>query len=269
VALTSTNPCRMRQGDPAIDIHLGPIATGIGPGMRDVLTRSRLRRHDDQEASSRPIDSCLLPRASRSPRRNGPRCCCGRTNASRVVEAGAPLSRIRASRRREVAGRKSVRAGAAECWQVVFVEELGGQSVAAGGVEPGVELPVPCALIAGLQGGARGRTCRVEAGGADATVAGAAALAAVGARVTGSLEEAAELLPVDRSMEPHRDSGWRPPSTSAGGRSSWRLWDCRCRQKALLMNSSVGLGFGKVVGLPGFARVNSGRKTLPWASSPW
>ena len=42
----------------------------------------------------------------------------------------------------------------------------------------------------------------VEAGGADATVAGAAALAAVGAGVLGSLEEAAELLPVDRRVEP-------------------------------------------------------------------
>src|SRR5439155_7977212 len=38
----------------------------------------------------------------------------------------------------------------------------------------------------------------VEAGGADATVAGAAALAAVGSGVIGSLEEAAERLPVDR-----------------------------------------------------------------------
>ena len=42
----------------------------------------------------------------------------------------------------------------------------------------------------------------VEAGGADATVAGAAALAAVGAGVIGSLAEAAELLPVDRRVEP-------------------------------------------------------------------
>jgi glycerol kinase len=49
----------------------------------------------------------------------------------------------------------------------------------------------------------------VEAGGADATVAGAAALAAVGAGVLGSLAEAAELLPVDRRVEPRRDEGWR------------------------------------------------------------
>jgi glycerol kinase len=49
----------------------------------------------------------------------------------------------------------------------------------------------------------------VEAGGADATVAGAAALAAVGAGVLGSLEEAAELLPVDRRVEPRRDESWR------------------------------------------------------------
>ena len=39
----------------------------------------------------------------------------------------------------------------------------------------------------------------VEAAGADATVLGAAVLAAVGAGTIGSLAEAAELLPVDRS----------------------------------------------------------------------
>jgi glycerol kinase len=49
----------------------------------------------------------------------------------------------------------------------------------------------------------------VEAGGADATVAGAAALAAVGAGVIRSLAEAAELLPVDRRVEPRRDGAWR------------------------------------------------------------
>ena len=49
----------------------------------------------------------------------------------------------------------------------------------------------------------------VEAGGADATVAGAAALAAVGAGMIASLEEAAELLPVDRRVEPARDDAWR------------------------------------------------------------
>jgi glycerol kinase len=49
----------------------------------------------------------------------------------------------------------------------------------------------------------------VEAGGADATVAGAAALAAVGAGVLGSLAEAAELLPVDRRVEPQRGEAWR------------------------------------------------------------
>jgi glycerol kinase len=49
----------------------------------------------------------------------------------------------------------------------------------------------------------------VEAGGADATVAGAAALAAVGAGVLSSLDEAAELLPVDRRVEPRRDGAWR------------------------------------------------------------
>jgi glycerol kinase len=49
----------------------------------------------------------------------------------------------------------------------------------------------------------------VEAAGADATVLGAAVLAAVGSGTIGSLEEAAELLPVDRTVEPRRDDGWR------------------------------------------------------------
>jgi glycerol kinase len=59
----------------------------------------------------------------------------------------------------------------------------------------------------------------VEAGGADATVAGAAALAAVGAGVLESLLEAAELLPVDRRVDPGRDDDWR-----AGEHESWRAF---------------------------------------------
>jgi glycerol kinase len=62
-------------------------------------------------------------------------------------------------------------------------------------------------LMLALQADAIGAP--VEAGGADATVAGAAALAAVGAGVLGSLAEAAELLPVDRRVEPRRDTTWR------------------------------------------------------------
>lgn len=49
----------------------------------------------------------------------------------------------------------------------------------------------------------------VEAAGADATVLGAAALGGVGAGVFSSLEEAADLMPVDRRVEPMRDDGWR------------------------------------------------------------
>ena len=49
----------------------------------------------------------------------------------------------------------------------------------------------------------------VEAAGADATVLGAAVLAAVGSGTIGSLADAAELLPVDRRVEPARDSTWR------------------------------------------------------------
>ena len=40
-------------------------------------------------------------------------------------------------------------------------------------------------------------------------------------------------------------------------------------QKALLMNSSVGLGLGKAVSLPGLASVKKGRNTAPCESRPW
>ena len=49
----------------------------------------------------------------------------------------------------------------------------------------------------------------VEAAGADATVLGAAALAAVGAGVIGSLTDLPEMLPADRSVDPQQDEGWR------------------------------------------------------------
>ncbi len=49
----------------------------------------------------------------------------------------------------------------------------------------------------------------IEAAATDATVLGSAALAAVGSGVLGSLAEAAELLPVDRTVEPSRDEAWR------------------------------------------------------------
>lgn len=62
-------------------------------------------------------------------------------------------------------------------------------------------------LLLQLQADAIG--ARVDAAGADATVLGAAALAAVGSGVIGSLPEAAELLPADRSVEPERDDQWR------------------------------------------------------------
>lgn len=62
-------------------------------------------------------------------------------------------------------------------------------------------------LLLQLQADASG--VPVEAAGADATVLGAAALAAVGSGTIGSLAEAAELLPVDRRVEPARDAAWR------------------------------------------------------------
>jgi glycerol kinase len=59
----------------------------------------------------------------------------------------------------------------------------------------------------------------VEAAGADATVLGAAVLAAVGSGTIGSLAEAAELLPIDRTVEPRRDGAWR-----AGEHERWRAF---------------------------------------------
>jgi glycerol kinase len=49
----------------------------------------------------------------------------------------------------------------------------------------------------------------VEAAGADATVLGAAALAAVGAGVIDSMADLPEMLPADRRVEPERDDDWR------------------------------------------------------------
>ena len=62
-------------------------------------------------------------------------------------------------------------------------------------------------LMLALQADAIGAP--VEAAGADATVLGAAALAGVGAGVFADLERAAELMPVDRRVEPRRDDAWR------------------------------------------------------------
>jgi glycerol kinase len=59
----------------------------------------------------------------------------------------------------------------------------------------------------------------VEAAGVDATVLGAAVLAAVGSGMIGSLAEAAELLPVDRTVEPQRDDAWR-----AAEHERWRAF---------------------------------------------
>jgi glycerol kinase len=59
----------------------------------------------------------------------------------------------------------------------------------------------------------------VEAAGADATVLGAAALAAVGSGAIGSLAEAAELTPVEQRVEPRRDDAWRTEE-----HERWRLF---------------------------------------------
>jgi len=69
----------------------------------------------------------------------------------------------------------------------------------------------------------------------------------------------------------HRDLGTAPALR-------WSAWAARrgakaapradVRQNALLVNSSVGLGFGNTVSEPGLASVNSVRKALPCESRP-
>jgi glycerol kinase len=49
----------------------------------------------------------------------------------------------------------------------------------------------------------------VEAAGADATVLGSAALAALGSGVIDSLDQLTDLLPADRRVEPQQDDSWR------------------------------------------------------------
>ncbi len=77
-------------------------------------------------------------------------------------------------------------------------------------------------LLLQLQADASGVV--VEAAGADATVLGAAVLAAVGSGVIGSLEEAAELLPVDRRVEP-------PPGRSLAQHGTRTLAAVRARRR--------------------------------------
>jgi glycerol kinase len=52
----------------------------------------------------------------------------------------------------------------------------------------------------------------VQRGAVDATVAGAAALAAVGAGIWGSTLEIAERIPIGERTEPQRDDAWRERS---------------------------------------------------------
>ncbi len=58
-----------------------------------------------------------------------------------------------------------------------------------------------------LQADAAGVT--VQKGSVDATAAGAAALAAVGAGVWGSTTEIAERIPIGEQVKPTRDDAWR------------------------------------------------------------
>jgi glycerol kinase len=73
------------------------------------------------------------------------------------------------------------------------------------------------ALLLELQADAAG--VPVERGLVDATVAGAAALAAVGAGVWDSTREIAERLPRGERVEPRRDDAWR-----AAEHAAWRAF---------------------------------------------
>jgi glycerol kinase len=57
----------------------------------------------------------------------------------------------------------------------------------------------------------------VQRGAVDATAAGSAALAAVGAGLWSGTEEIAERIPAGESVEPERDDDWR-----AGAHADWR-----------------------------------------------
>jgi glycerol kinase len=59
----------------------------------------------------------------------------------------------------------------------------------------------------------------VERGAVDATAAGAAALAAVGAGIWPSTEAIADRLPVGERVDPQRDADWRRDSHAA-----WRAF---------------------------------------------
>jgi glycerol kinase len=72
-------------------------------------------------------------------------------------------------------------------------------------------------LMLQLQADAIGAS--VEAAGADATVLGAAALAAVGSGAVASLADLPEMLPADRRVEPGRDQAWREAEHDA-----WRAF---------------------------------------------
>jgi glycerol kinase len=62
----------------------------------------------------------------------------------------------------------------------------------------------------------------VQRGAVDATVAGAAAMAAVGAGIWGSTREIAERVPVGPRTEPVRDASWRERS-----HAEWREFVAR------------------------------------------
>ena len=105
-------------------------------------------------------------------------------------------------------------------------------------------------LLLQLQADAIG--VRVDAAGADATVLGAAALGAVGAGVFGSLAEAAELLPIDRSVEPRPTTSGARASTNAGRRS------CAARLSCARAQAGRGGGAARRAALPvstGFSSV--------------
>jgi glycerol kinase len=118
-------------------------------------------------------------------------------------DARAVISGLTAGARPAHVGRASLEAIA---WRVADIVALVGQQVSLEALRVDGGL-TRSDLLLQLQADAAG--VAVQKGAVDATVAGAAALAAVGAGLWSSTEEIAERIPVGERFEPGRDDAWR------------------------------------------------------------
>jgi glycerol kinase len=118
-------------------------------------------------------------------------------------DARGAIAGLRASTRRAEVARAALEGIA---WRVADVIAAVRESVPVEALRVDGGLTNEPALLA-LQADAIG--VPVERGPADATAAGAAALAAVGAGLLGSVAEIDELVPAGERVEPRRDGAWR------------------------------------------------------------